>query len=45
MKYLLDSHYALRSWRWVPYAVYRRNAPQARPVSRELFSLLKSCDG
>ena len=43
--FILDQDYALRSWRWVPYAVYKKYTPNAAPIAKEAFSLLLQCDG
>ena len=45
MKYILSENIALRSWRWVPYAIYIKNREKAHPIRGEVFDLLRLCDG
>lgn len=44
-KYLYREDIALRSWRDIPHAVYRKNQLKARPIGEALFELLLLCDG
>ena len=45
MKYILSDFIALRSWRLVPYAYYRKNCRNARRLKKEEYELLRRCDG
>lgn len=45
MKYIYRDNIALRSWRWVPHAIYLKNQTMARPIKGEVFDLLRLCDG
>lgn len=45
MRYVLNGHIALRSWRLVPCAYYTRGERNAAGLSREEFDFLSACDG
>ncbi|MBR4026749.1 MAG: hypothetical protein IKJ01_04230, partial [Lachnospiraceae bacterium] len=45
MKYILNPHIALRSWRLVPYAYYIKGEVTARGLKKEEYDLLSMCDG
>ena len=45
MYYRLNDNIALRSWKFVPRAYYRRGDPYAKGLTREEFDLLLLCDG
>ncbi|MBR4442397.1 MAG: hypothetical protein IKS52_03915, partial [Clostridia bacterium] len=41
----LTDDYALRAWKFVNRAMYRRLSPSPLRVDRETFELLLKCDG
>jgi radical SAM protein with 4Fe4S-binding SPASM domain len=45
MRYLLDENVALRGWRLVPRAYYKRGALYAAGLTEEEYGLLSLCDG
>lgn len=45
MRYILNTDIALRSWRLVPYAYYRKGEPFAKGLNKPEFELLLQCDG
>lgn len=45
MRYILDNHIALRSWRLVPYAYYIKDTRNARGLKKDEYELLSLCDG
>ena len=44
-KYILNDIIALRSWRLVPYAYYVKNDFAAKGLKKDMFELLRKCDG
>ena len=45
MYYRLTDNIALRSWQFVPRAYYVKNDPFAKGLSKEVFDMLRLCDG
>ena len=45
MYYRLTEEYALRAWKYVGRAMYRRCAVSPLRVDEETFELLRLCDG
>ena len=45
MRYLLNPHIALRSWKLVPYAYYIKGERNAQGLKKEEFEFLCACDG
>lgn len=45
MYYILSENIALRSWRLVPYAYYRKHHETAYGLKKDEFELLSLCDG
>lgn len=43
--YLLNAEIALRSWRFVPYAYYRKGRKSAQGLYKDEFDFLMQCDG
>ena len=44
-KYILHPNIALRSWRLVPYAYYRKGMRNAKGLKKDEFEFLLKCDG
>ncbi len=44
-RYILNPDIALRSWRLVPYAYYRKGVRYAKGLKKEEFEFLLKCDG
>lgn len=45
MKYILNHKIALRSWRLVPFAYYKKGLRDAAKLTEEEFNFLSHCDG